>query len=313
MNKRIAILDLGTNTFHLLVADIVNGKAPGIICTETIAVKLGEGITNGCISNEALERGFLAMQKLNVLIKQYKVDEIKAIGTAALRTAVNGAYFIKQVQVETGIKIELIDGGREAGLIYKGVREAIKLSHETALIMDIGGGSVEFILCNASQLFWKKSYPVGAAKLMELFHHSDPVSKDDINAIHHHLQNTLTELAEQCSLFNPKVLIGAAGAFETFASLVCHRFNLPTDLLKEPGFTFHTNQFLIVADHILKSTHQQRSASPQIIPVRTDMIVVATILTLYIINLLKTDHLKRSAYALKEGMLFKFYNIVDDC
>ncbi len=309
MNTRIAIIDLGTNTFHLLIADVAKGRSADIVLKETIPVKLGEGgMTNGRITNEALERGFSAMQNFNILIKQYQVNEIKALATAALRTASNGAYFIKQVKLETAIEIELIDGNREAELIYKGVREAVKLSQETALIMDIGGGSVEFILCNASQLLWKKSYPIGAAKLMELFHHSDPISKEDVYAIHHHLQNTLTELTEQCRLFNPLVLIGSAGAFETFANLVSHQFNLPKDLLNEPEFIFNKDQFMIVADQLLKSTHQQRLASPQIVPVRVDMIVVATILTLYVINLLKMDQIKLSTYALKEGILFEFLN-----
>ena len=166
--KRIAVIDLGTNTFHLLITETGDTIVPGNICKETIPVKLGEGgINQRLINPEAFQRGIRAIERFAELISLHQVSDIKAMATAAIRSASNGHDFISAIKDRTGIEVEVIDGDKEAGLIYAGVREAVHLSAETSLIMDIGGGSVEFILCNAEKVFWKKSYPMGAAKMMD--------------------------------------------------------------------------------------------------------------------------------------------------
>jgi hypothetical protein len=115
------------------------------------------------------------------------------------RSASNGAKFIDQVLSDTGIQIELIDGNREAELIYSAVSAAINLGSHTSLIMDIGGGSVEFIICNQEQIFWKKSYDIGAARLMNQFHHSDPISKSDMEDLQAYLNTVLEDLKNESS------------------------------------------------------------------------------------------------------------------
>ena len=151
----IAILDLGTNTFHLLIAEI-NENSPELIFQETIAVKLGEGgMRDGMINVSAFDRGVSAIRQFKTSIDHYGVFQIKAFATSALRSASNSEDFIKKILTETGIKIEIIDGNREAELIFSGVRSAINMKDQSSLIMDIGGGSVEFIICDQDQIFWK--------------------------------------------------------------------------------------------------------------------------------------------------------------
>ena len=160
--KRIAALDLGTNTFHLLIADVLDNKFEAVK-EEQAHVKLGEGgINSGLIADAPFKRGLDALQHFKSEIQRFSVDAIHATGTAALRSAKNGFAFINQVKTSTGIEIEIIDGDLEASLIYQGVRACVSLA-PSALIMDIGGGSVEFIFCNDQTIFWKKSYPIGAA------------------------------------------------------------------------------------------------------------------------------------------------------
>ena len=162
--KHVAIIDLGTNTFHLLITEINGTVGPGNICKKTIPVKLGHnGINQGVIHADAFLRGIKALENFHQLIIQHGVKQVKAMATAAIRNASNGDEFIAEVKKKTGIKIEMIDGETEARLIYAGVREAVKLGTETGLIMDIGGGSVEFIICNSTKIFWKRSFPLGAA------------------------------------------------------------------------------------------------------------------------------------------------------
>ena len=301
--KRIAIIDLGTNTFHLLITDINDHIVPGNICKETIPVKLGQGgINQGVIRPDAFLRGIKAIEKFSGLIRLHQASEVKAMATAAIRSASNGADFISEVKRRTGIEIKIIDGEKEAILIYKGVRQAVKMSEEPSLIMDIGGGSVEFILCSVSQIFWKKSYPLGAAKMMDQFHHSDPISGEDIQQLTRHLEQTLMELESQCRIYKPQSLIGSAGAFETFAELVKRKFNVPDKDL--PSRETNLEYFHQIANILLKSTHKERSEMPGLIALRVDMIVVSTIITEYIIKKLDIKAVTLSDYSLKEGVLF---------
>lgn len=303
MPKRIAAIDLGTNTFHLLIADVSDREIKEIVCSEQIHVKLGEGgINNGTITQDAFKRGLEALSRFKELVIQHHAEKIRAVGTAALRTAHNGAEFINQVKEKTGFDILIIDGDWEASLIYQGVRQAINLT-ESSLIMDIGGGSVEFIIADAAGILWKKSYPIGAAKLMAAFHHSDPISDTDIKAISHHLDEVLADLKRNAIEFNPKLLIGSAGAFETFAALCQIKTDgKPPDIKK--SFTFDGAQLDAVISDILSSNHTQRVNNPAILPVRTDMIVVAAVLTRYVIKALEIESVKLSTFALKEGLLF---------
>jgi exopolyphosphatase / guanosine-5'-triphosphate,3'-diphosphate pyrophosphatase len=303
MNKK-AVLDLGTNTFHLLIAEISEAKIKPVV-QETIAVKLGEGgINKGMITDAAFERGVEAVIKFAETIKQHGSVDVRAIGTAALRSASNGMEFVHRIKEETGISIQIIDGDLEAKLIYEGVRHGVTITEKTALIMDIGGGSVEFILANAENIFWKRSYPVGAARLMERYHKSDPITTEEINQIHQHLSSELTELKQMCAVHQPETLIGSAGAFETFAALAVAFFNLPESLLTETEFRFDLEQYNYLSEWIVSSTHTERAVRPEIIPVRVDMIVVATVLTDYILKEIRIAKLKLSSYALKEGLLF---------
>lgn len=304
MKTRIAVLDLGTNTFHLLIADTVDNRIDQQLIAEKRDVKLGEGgITNGFIAAEAFERGIQALRFFHSIINEYNPNEIHAVGTAALRSASNAGEFIEQVKKETGITIEVIDGGREAELIYKGVKKAIDLS-DSGLIMDLGGGSVEFIFCDKQEVVHKKSYPIGAARLMDLFHHTDPISEADILAIHQYLDEQLNDLKINAHIFKPQLLIGSAGAFETFVALAIDKFNQHRISYEGTSFFFQNGQFHSVINDILKSTHAEREANEAITPVRVDMIVVAAVLTSYIVEELHIPEIAMSAYSLREGLLF---------
>jgi exopolyphosphatase/guanosine-5'-triphosphate,3'-diphosphate pyrophosphatase len=298
----IAILDLGTNTFHLLIAEI-NENSPELIFQETIAVKLGEGgMRDGMINVSAFDRGVSAIRQFKTSIDHYGVFQIKAFATSALRSASNSEDFIKKILTETGIKIEIIDGNREAELIFSGVRSAINMKDQSSLIMDIGGGSVEFIICDQDQIFWKKSFDIGAARLMEKFHKSDPISESNINELHSNLNSVLIDLKIQLDIYKPKQLIGSAGAFETFASMVDPDFKIQ---FEKPEFNIDLDKFEKISKFIIGSNHEERAVTTGIPKVRVDMIVVATLLTRYVLNLYEFKILKLSTYSMKEGILFE--------
>ena len=166
-----AVLDLGTNTFNILIVNIEK-NVKTILHHDRVPVKIGKGgIQNNQIIEEACQRAKEALKQFRKLIDQYnvKIEDITAIATSAFRNAINGQALADEIKQETEIEIRIIQGEVEAELIYYGVKGAMKIGEETALIMDIGGGSVEFILCNENHIFWKKSYEIGAQRLLDLF------------------------------------------------------------------------------------------------------------------------------------------------
>lgn len=295
---KAAVIDIGTNTFHLIIARLADGKVE-VIYKTNIPVKLGEGRVNeNIIIPEAFERGIQALSLFKGEMEKQEVDCIKATATSAVRSAVNGEEFVKAAREQTGISIEIIDGEQEAQYIFKGV-QATGIISDTSLIMDIGGGSTEFIICRPEEVLWKKSYNIGAARLMQAFFKSDPISEADQSAIREHLAKELADLKVACESFQPAVLIGSAGAFETFAVLL--QKDLDITNIASSVISFRGYQEL--AARLLASTHEERTQIEGLIPLRVDMIVMAVMLTSYVLEEFKLEEIWLSTYDLKMGVL----------
>ena len=299
---RLAVIDLGTNTFHLLIAES-KGKDFEILYKTNVPVKLGEGrINDNVIVSAAFERGVSTLKEFKKKIDKYQVDKVKATATSAIRSAENGEDFVRSVWEQAQINIEIITGDEEAVSIYEGVKLSGAID-ELALIMDIGGGSVEFILCNTGKLIWKKSYNIGAARLMQKFFKSDPISDGDKSAIIKHIQSQLNDLFEICDQYKPQTLIGSAGAFETFAELIIRKNNKPLDVSKLKVYEFNYDDYASTTLALINATHDERSIMPGMIPLRIDMSVIAALITNYVMDRLKITKLKLSTYDLKMGVL----------
>ncbi len=108
-------------------------------------------------------------------IKKFEVEEIRAFATSAIRNASNGQQFVDEVEKRFGFRVRVIPGEREAELIYKGVRQAVEITEKKVMILDIGGGSNELIICNNEGIIWKHSFELGMARIIELFDISDPI------------------------------------------------------------------------------------------------------------------------------------------
>ena len=303
MKQPVAVMDLGTNTFHLLITDGDGNET----VHKQVAVKLGEGgINKGFIVPEAFDRGLAAMQQFKALLVKHKVHRVRAIGTSAMRSAANGQDFIAKVEATTGITIEVISGDQEAYYIYRGVKASGALSEKNTLIMDIGGGSVEFIICNAEQIFWKHSFEIGAARLMEKFHQTDPIPNESILALNNYLETALKELSTAASQYAIHNLLGSSGVFETYLILI--EQNSQSDLTKTKLYDFRLPELIDVTNKLISSTREERAANKTIIPVRIDMIVVASILARFVIRKLELTEVAMSTYSLKEGVLAEMRN-----
>lgn len=299
----VAVMDLGTNTFHLLIA---TGPAenPQVFYHVTEPVKLGEGgMKDGKIHPDGFERGLRAMERFHQQIVTHKAGRVKAIATSAIRTTSNGKQFIEEVKARTGIDIETIDGEMEAGYIYDGIKAGQCLSGKNSLILDIGGGSVEFIIGNDEHILWKQSFEIGAARLMDKFHQADPIPGHCILELHHHLEHTLQPFLIAARDREIETLIGSSGAFETFAEVIERKDGHDFDLEKNRKYRFNYNELINITDWLIESTHFERENTPGIISIRVDMIVVAAIITRFVVDKLGIRDVVMSAYSLKEGVM----------
>lgn len=297
---RKAIIDLGTNTFHLLISE--NEE---VILKKSTVVKLGEkGISQGYITAEAMDRGILALENFKSLIDSFQVESgnVFAFGTSALRNAKNAEDFVKSVTKKIGIKIHVISGDREAELIFKGVQSA-GIFPGTSLIMDIGGGSVEFILCAKGILLWKQSFEIGGMRLMERFMKSDPIDQGSVKKMDSYFLEVLLPLFNACHQYCPTSIVGSSGSFDTLTEMHYHQeFNhsAPKD---QSSFTLPMEIFYDLYEKMIFNKREERLKIPGMIEMRVDMIVVASCLIRFLIQHLKIQHLYTSRYALKEGVL----------
>ncbi|GAB1463799.1 Ppx/GppA phosphatase family protein [Pedobacter sp.] len=295
---KIAAIDLGTNTFHLIIAETSINQL-NIIYKTNKPVKLGEDIIKeNKIIPSAFERGLNCLKEFQKTLKEYNVSVLRAVATSGVRSATNGQEFIDTVKKETGIAIDVVDGEEEANLIYEGVKYSGAIQGKS-LIMDIGGGSTEFIFCDENRFYWKKSFDIGAARLMQKFFKSDPINALDQANINQHLQETLSELIEFGKTFGATTLIGSAGAFETYAAML----NPFVDVNKISSGKIDIAAYHQLAKHLINSNHEERSQMPNLIPLRVDMIVMAAIITDYVLAELNLKHLVLSNYDLKIGVL----------
>ncbi|MDF3076707.1 MAG: exopolyphosphatase [Sphingobacteriaceae bacterium] len=303
MNNRAAVIDLGTNTFHLLIAESENGVMKPVF-RRTEAVKLGEGgINDGLIQAEPFERGLRCMESFAEDIARHDVANVNAIATSAIRNARNRNDFVDGVKQKVGISIRTIDGLQEARFIYQGIKAAGCLSADNSLVMDIGGGSIEFIIGNIEGIKWKHSFEIGAARMMGLFHQVDPLPDDAIQSLFDWLEEKLQILFEAVVEFPVTQLIGSAGSFESFAEMIEFEKENELDISAMTSYNFEMKDFLSLAVKLCNSSHTERLKMKGLASLRTDMIVTAAILTKFVIEKLGIQKLSMTTYSLKEGVM----------
>lgn len=300
-----AVLDLGTNTFNLLIFEAPEGK---ILYSTKIPVKLGKGgISKSIIQPDAFNRGIDAIKSLKQKCQEYGVKKLYALATSAVRSCVNGAEFVQTVLTTTGIYINVIDGETEASIIYNGVKNSIRdFINQKYLIMDIGGGSTEFILADSNQLFWKKSYLTGGSRLLDMFKPADPPGADELGAIRQYLRDELEDLFEICTHHKPQILVGSSGSFDTFAQILALQKNI-TD---KPGngFILPLEELKELIQHLITKNESQRLQIPGMEAMRADTIHMSALQLEMVLIYVPVRTVMLSTFALKEGVMYQILN-----
>ncbi|MDF2158644.1 exopolyphosphatase [Algoriphagus sp. CAU 1675] len=300
--RKAAVIDMGTNTFHLLLVEI-NGSQFNTIYKEKIPVKLGQGgISQDFLAEDAIKRAFHTLKHFKNLIEGEEITRIFAFATSAVRNAKNGPEFVKNVKETLGIEIRVISGQEEAQMIYEGIKLSGSLNGTTELMMDIGGGSVEFIIGTSDVVFWKESFEIGGQRLLDLFHYHDPILPEECRNLQAYLEERLQPLIAAIKQFQPTNLIGASGTFDTLTDIY-YESMLQCKLTGQHVFELPIVEFERIHHMLLTKNKEERLQIPGMIPMRVDMIVVASCLIDFILKLLPVESITCSHYALKEGAI----------
>jgi exopolyphosphatase/guanosine-5'-triphosphate,3'-diphosphate pyrophosphatase len=300
---RVGVIDLGTNTFNILIVEKTKSNPFNKLLNTKLPVMLGkEGINNGNISQKAYDRAFKVLTEYKKLLDKYKCDKVTALGTSALRSANNADVFINRVKKELGIDIELISGEQEAEYIYNGIKQSIQFTDENYLILDIGGGSNEFIIANKDKMLWKHSFPLGGARLLEKFTPEDIISQNTIDNINKYLTEELQLLIDVLVKHPVTKLVGASGAFDTFADILSY---IKTDTAVSQHITdsvISIEEFDEIYNMVVKSSRKERILIKGLDEPRVDIIVIALIFTKLTLKLANINEILQSTYSLKEGV-----------
>ncbi len=293
---RLGVIDCGTNTFHLLIAEAQDNGQFNVLFKQRQYVRLGQnGLT--FIGTEPFQRGIACIESFKKIMAENGVSKVSTFGTEALRRATNGQDFIRAVRDATGIEIQMITGDEEARLIHLGVMQAVPPFLGKALIMDIGGGSVEFIICSEEEVFWAQSFPIGVQVLYSAFQKNDPISAGDLAALEWHLEQTLEPLFEALRNHETPMLLGASGSFEVVEDFLVERKHHPLFSIVP------VHDYYYLHSKMITSSLAERQRMPKLPAERIELIVVAFVLIDFVIRKAGIRQIITSAYAMKEGIL----------
>jgi exopolyphosphatase/guanosine-5'-triphosphate,3'-diphosphate pyrophosphatase len=302
---RIAAIDIGTNSIHMIVVRVRPDLSFEVIDREKDMVRLGAGGLDGrSMTPTAMSAGIQTMAKFRRLADSHKVDEILAAATSATREADNGGDFIAEVERQTGIRIKVISGTEEARLIHLAAGYGVDVGGSAASVIDIGGGSVEVTLGSATEMTLGRSFKVGVIRLTERFVKSDPLSERDerrlVKHIHKEMGSYLDEIAER----GFDRVIGTSGTILSLGALAATEKGLTPEELR--NLKVSAKGIRRVRKSLVAADISERLAMPGLDPRRADLNVAGSVLLDTILRRLDADELTLCDLALREGLVLDY-------
>ena len=301
---RIAAIDIGTNSIHMIVVRVRPDLSFEVIDREKDMVRLGAGGLDGrSLTPSAMTTALQTLAKFKRVADSHKVDEIVAAATSATREADNGGDFIAEVDRQTGIRIRVISGTEEARLIHLAAGYGVDVGGTTAVVIDIGGGSVEVTLGSASHLTLGKSFKTGVIRLTERFVKTDPLSAHDERRLVKHLNKEMGAYLDQLAARGFDRVIGTSGTILSLGALAAGDDGAPGDLRNRrvSAKALHRLRKRLVDANI-----ETRLAIPGMDPRRADLSVAGSVLFDTILRRLGADEFTLCDLALREGLVLDY-------
>ena len=306
---RLAAVDIGSNSLHLVIVEADSAGAFQIIGREKEMVRLGDGLAQGCLSSGAMDRALVTLGRYKQLADAHQVDTILAVATSAVREASNGQAFLSTVGQELGFHPRAITGEEEARLIYRAALHSIHLERKRALVVDIGGGSLEIALGAGEDVRWAISEKLGALRLTRAFISSDPLSPDEERRLARYVEEVLRLHAVRAIESGFDCVVGTSGTILALGELA-----LDIESRARPESLRHvtvTAEALQVVRQRLATSGLRDRQQMRGMERRADIVVAGSVVLSTLLHLLGARELVLSDWALREGLLLDYVHRSD--
>jgi exopolyphosphatase/guanosine-5'-triphosphate,3'-diphosphate pyrophosphatase len=306
----LAAIDIGTNSFHLVIARIEKGNRFTVLTKNKEVVRLGTSSNDmKYISSESIERGISTLKRFKLICETFNA-EIRAIATSAVREALNKLEFTERAFNETGINIEIISGYEEARLIYLGILQALPVYNKRILLIDIGGGSTEFLIGYQGENIYARSIKIGAVRLTQKFKLNKDLSDKNIENARLFIKGALYPLIRELKNYKFEELIGSSGTIQNIAAIINAKEKPEAeDFLVLNGYKYDSESLKNVVKKLLKSGDIDKIKKiPGLDEKRADIIVAGALILDQIFSEFNFTEITVSNYALREGIILDTIN-----
>ena len=304
-DTRVAAIDVGSNSLHMIIAQVDADGAATILWRMKEMVGLGRNsFPSQHLSDEAMDRAIVALRRFRDSATRRGCEKVVAVATSAVREAANGGDFIERARREVGMNIRVVSAREEARLIYLGVRHAIEFPGGPHLVVDVGGGSVELIVADQKQALLLESRKLGSARMTARFISHDPPKKREISAMVEHLAGELDDVTAQILHFQPVRAIGTSGTMENLALMCSGHHNEKEDEQNPP--TIERGHLDKLVDRLLESQAKDRVQIRGLDEKRQDQIIAGALLVQMVMKRLSLKRIVLCRSALREGILLDY-------
>lgn len=300
---RIAALDVGSNSFHLIVAQVLPGGRVEILDRAKEMVRLGEStLRTGIIAPDLFRRGIEALISLKRIADRHQPDALVAVATSAVREAQNGGEFVRAARDDAGIDIRVIRGQEEARFIYLGARGALDLGSRRVVILDVGGGSTEVILADGQECYFTASLKIGVLRLRDAWEASDPPSARDLATLGERVRSAAEPVATRVRAMGFDFVALTSGTAFTITALAA-RVGAGNGHAGGGPRTLAFKDLFEVEKKLAALTAAERAKLPGLDPRRADTALPGAIVLRTLLELCGADEAVLCEPALREGVV----------
>lgn len=304
MKRCISAIDMGTNSFHLIIVEIKTDGTFKIVDREREVVRLGshKGKSFGLLSEGEIEKAVDTIKHFGKIARFYGAP-VRAIATSAVREAKNRDEFIDRVMEETGITVEAVDGKTEAELIYLGIKNALDVDNKKVLCVDIGGGSTEFLLGDNGNTEFAESLKLGTVRLSKMFFPDYTLSDSAINMCKKYIKDKIEANQKLNEEHNFDISVGTSGTILAAAAIIYYRRN---NKFKKSlnGFSFTSSEIIELTSDVLKcKTPADRLFIEGMEIKRADVIPAGLLILCQAFETFRLKEMTVSENALREGII----------
>jgi exopolyphosphatase/guanosine-5'-triphosphate,3'-diphosphate pyrophosphatase len=300
---RIAVIDVGSNSTHMLVVEVVPGAAFRILEAVKEQTRLAADLDERLMLDaNALNKMSAVLKKMRDIADRYNA-QIRCVATHTLREAKNGGEFASRLSKKSGVQVDIVSGQEEARLVALGVRHGLPIAGEPTLIVDVGGGSTEIVLCQWNEVRFATSLKLGAVRLTQKFLKDDPFSERDLRALEEYVVSRLEPVCHEIRKIGFDVAVGSSGTIKTLQmlSMASRGEEIPKNL---HGTDLEMTNLSSVCETLFKNRSiQERRFLPKMDSKRADIIVAGAMVLKVLGDVAGISSFRVSSTALREGLI----------